>query len=244
MQTVRPDTAADGRTRGSADAGDGCAQLLSTLLLPVMRERVTALGIELAGAYEFYRSRLASGRVFSDYELRLARAIRGCLPGICEIHEIGCGWGQLIFLLAWHGYRATGFEIDENRFLGAGHLRGFLSRVDPERTHRATIRHEFFPPLDRPEQPTHSLVVATNVVTSSPRFVEEQMIWALRRYRFAIIDVDRFCRLRRAEERPALIGSLEQTGLRNLGLFCDAGAEGQFYLFQRPDLDDARPAGG
>jgi hypothetical protein len=210
---------------------------LTELLLPVMRYRVEKLGVDASGAFNFYRSRLEANRVFCDYEIQLVGKIFERLTAIDEIYEIGCGWGQLVFLLAWCGYDATGFEIDSRRFLGAEFLRKVLGQVDEDRVMHARLRNEFFPPLDRP-QSNCSVVVATNVVIGNPELFEEQMLWALRRYRYAIVDVDRFCRLRQPDERPAFIASVERTGLRNAGLFCDAGSDGQFYLFERDAFDD------
>lgn len=211
-------------------------QSLTELLLPVMRYRVEKLGEDASGAYNFYRSRLEANRVFCDYEIQLVERIVERLPAIDHIYEIGCGWGQLVFLLAWCGYETTGFEIDSRRFLGAEFLRKVLGQIDEDRVVHARLRNEFFPPLDRPER-SRSLVIATNVVVSNPELFEEQMMWALRRYRYAIVDVDRFCRLRQPEERPALIASVEQTGMTSAGLVCDAGSDGQFYLFERNAFD-------
>lgn len=211
---------------------------LTSLLLPIMRYRVEKLGLEESGAFNFYRSRLESGRVFCDYEIRLVQAVIERMPSPLEVHEIGCGWGQLVFLLAWCGYRTTGFEIDIRRFRGGEFLHRLLCQIDPECGERAVIRNEFFPPLDRPD-PARSLAIATNVVVSNPQFVEEQMLWALRRYRYAVLDIDRFCRLRQQEERPAFIAGVERMGLRDRGLFCDAGADGQFHLFEADAADRA-----
>ncbi|MGE5268587.1 MAG: hypothetical protein ACM3JG_02820 [Thiohalocapsa sp.] len=210
---------------------------LTDLLLPAMRYRAGRLGGDESGAFDFYRARIAAGQVFLDYEVRLLKAIIAQGLPIDEIHEIGCGWGQLVFLLAWNGFKATGFEVDERRFAGALCLHQILAQVDPSRTERARIRNEFFPPLDRPD-PARSAVIATNVVIGNPHLFEEEMIWGLRRYRFAIIDVDRFCRQRRPEERPGLIALVEESGLRNLGPFCEAGADGTFYLFTSADSDE------
>jgi SAM-dependent methyltransferase len=211
--------------------GDDPARWLSDVLLPVMRYRLALLGAEDSGAYDFYRTRLATGRVFGDYEVRLIDEImRRQLP-VREVHEIGCGWGQLVFLLAWRGYDATGFEIDRRRFCGATCLREILGLIDPARAGRASLRHQFFPPLDRPDA-QGSLVIATNIVVDNPRFVEDQILRGLRRYRYAVIDIDRFCAPRGPAEHPQFLVRAEQSGLRDLGLFCDAGAEGHFHLFE------------
>lgn len=222
---------------------DDSAHWLTDVLLPAMRYRLALLGTEDSGAYEFYCTRLASGRVFGDYEIRLVDdIIRRRLP-IQEVHEIGCGWGQLVFLLAWHGYRATGFEIDRRRFCGATCLYEILGLLDPARAGRANLRNQFFPPLDRPDA-NGSLVIATNIVTDNPRFVEDQILWGLRRYRYAVIDIDRFCALRGPAEHPRFLARVAQSGLRNLGLFCDAGKEGHFYLFEPSAAERGEPADG
>jgi hypothetical protein len=222
---------------------DATARRLTDLLLPVMGHRIEKLGVDTSGAFNFYRSRFESGRVFCDYEIQLVKEIVNRQLPVAHVHEIGCGWGQLIFLLAWSGYDATGFEIDDRRFAGADYLRRVLDQIDPDRSAGAKIRHEFFPPADRPDQ-SRSLVIATNVVVGDRPFVEEQMIWALRRYRFAIIDVDRFCRRRGRDDRPALIALVEEAGLKNLGLFCDAGGDGQFYLFESDGTARERAVAG
>jgi hypothetical protein len=207
------------------------AARLTELLLPIMRYRIALLGVDGSGAYDFYQTRTGSGRVFGEHEIRLVDTIAAKGLPADEIHEIGCGWGQLVFLLAWRGYRATGFELDSKRFLGADCLRRILVEIDPDHAARATIRNEFFPPLSRPD-PRRSLVIATNVVISNPQFVEDQMLWGLRRYRYAIIDIDRFCTLRRPDAYPALLARAEAMGLRSLGSFWDAGPDGHFYLFE------------
>jgi hypothetical protein len=203
---------------------------LGEIMLPLMRYRMAQLGVDASGAFRFYEYRLQSGRVFSECELMVAQAITAQGLAIDEIHEIGCGWGQLVFLFAWHGYRTTGFELDNKRFAGASYLHRILMRIDEERAGRATIRNEFFPPA-RPPAP-RCLALATNLVTRHPSFVEEQILWGLRRYRYAVIDIDRFCYQRRPDERPAFLSRAGDAGLVDRGLLCDAGADGQYHLFE------------
>jgi len=221
-----------------ATIDEDVAGCLTDLLLPVMRYRVAQLGLSASGAFEFYRSRLETNRVFCEYELDLVKSIIREIPQLDEIYEIGCGWGQLVFLLAWSGYNATGFEIDDRRFSGAEYFRKILCHIDESRAKRATILNEFFPPVRRPSS-NLNLVISTNIVVSNPQFVEDQILWSLPRYRYSIINLDRFCRERQVSERPGFIARVEQTGLRNLGMFCDAGQDGQFYLFERAGSREA-----
>ncbi len=118
---------------------DEAAVWLTELLMPMMRYRVASLGLQESGAYRFYRRRIQSGRAFKVFELRLAETIVDRVPSVEVIHEIGCGWGQLVFLLAWNGYAVTGFEVDNNRFFSADCFRRALTVVDETRGKRATI---------------------------------------------------------------------------------------------------------
>lgn len=199
-----------------------------------MQRRVEELGIDQSGAYNFYRARLAKGQAFAEYEVKLVQEIVDRLADVDQIHEIGCGWGQLVFLLAAYGFEAVGFEVDVRRFAGAIALQQALEKAAPDVMLNVVLREEFFPPLDRPSGRS-TLVIATNIVVSGPQVVEDQILWGLRRYKYAIIDVDRFCRKREPEERAPLIAAVEDVGMRCVGLFCDAGSDGQFHLFERVD---------
>lgn len=153
--------------------GQDSVRQLMELLLPAMRERVATMGVEASGAFEFYRVATERGRVFNNYEIGVVELIKSRFPALTEIHEVGCGWGQLVFLLAWSGYVTTGFEIDERRYAGAAHFHRVLRDLDEPRASRARILNEFFPPLTRPN-PIGTLALSTNIVIGNPRFVEEQ----------------------------------------------------------------------
>ena len=104
-------------------------------------------------------------------------------------------------MLAWCGYEATGFEVDNRRFLEAEMLRKVLAQIDERRTAHASPRNDFFLPLERPEH-DNSLMIPTNVVVGNPEIPKVQTLWALKRYRYTIVDVDRFCHFRQSHERP------------------------------------------
>lgn len=87
-----------------------------------------------------------------------------------------------------------------------------LGEIDEDRVVHAELQNDYFPSLDLPAA-SHSLAISTNVIIGDPHPVEGKMVWALRRYRYAILDVDRFCRLRRSDERQDMIALLQQAGL-------------------------------
>lgn len=196
-----------------------------------MRERLATLGLIESGAYNFYRTRLESGRVFLNYEIRLLEEFgQGRLP-IGAIDEIGCGWGQFVFLLAWNGYTVRGFEKNRDRYEGARDFKRVLRRIDAARTNRATIRCQSFPPRMWLKT-KDALALGTNLVGGWTARTESKVLAGLRRYRYVLLDIDRFGIKRSAGERPALVARLEEAGLTSLGLFCDLGEDGHYHLFE------------
>jgi hypothetical protein len=212
-------------------AKSASATWLTEILFPLMRYRITNLGDDASGAFGVYRDRIRSERVFSESEIQLMEAIIASGPPVNDIHQIGCGWGEFIFLLAWNEYRAVGFEDNNRRFAGAEDFRRILYLLDRDRASRAAILNQSFPPRRWPDA-ERGLVIATNVEGDDAAGREDEIIGALPYYRYAIIDTVRFCRHRNPSERDALLSKIEESGLRNLGLFCDVDEDAQFYLFE------------
>src|SRR5689334_10975229 len=88
---------------------------LDALLLPVLRHVIEREGITKSGAYDFYEHRIRSGVLVDNYELALLRRLLDWQPALSQVCEIGSGFGQLVFLLGWHGLPAVGFEADGAR---------------------------------------------------------------------------------------------------------------------------------
>ena len=207
---------------------------VTAMLLPLWDERFALLGEEDSGGYNFYRNRLDGRLVFKDYEIDLLAALaRADLP-IRRIHDVGCGWGQLVFLFAWCGYPTVGFENDRKRFASANYFQSAMGVLDPHRMRLASITAERWPPAGGRQRLRDTLVVTTNIVTDEADLYEEASIAGLARYRMAIVNVDRFCRYRGDADRHLLIERLVKSGIKHRGLFCDVGVDGQFHLFE-PD---------
>ena len=73
------------------------ADRLAAILLPAMQERIEQDGAEGSGAHNFYVQRVARGKVFLEYEIALTEKLLSCGLDITHIHEVGCGFGQLVF---------------------------------------------------------------------------------------------------------------------------------------------------
>ena len=206
---------------------------LTTLLLPVMAERFALLGEEGSGAYNFYKQRLLQRLVFKDYEIDLLAALAQADLPIRQIHDVGCGWGQLVFLLAWCGCPTVGYENDRKRFASAVYFQSVLGVLDPHHMRFASVSDAHWPPPGRARGLGQTLVVTTNIVTDEADLYEEGSIAGLARYPLAVVNVDRFCRYRGEADRHLLIERFVKAGLTHRGLFCDVGEDGQFHLFER-----------
>lgn len=217
---------------GQPDAQTPWADRLRELLVPVLRHRIERLGIESTGAYNFYGTRIQSGEIFSNYDLVLAHKLRSCGLDIREIHEIGCGFGQLVFLLGWNGFQALGFEADRGRAKSARDLHAILSLIDPELTKNVDLLEGEFPPSGTPHPGPHTLVLTTNLVATRSRSQQLATLHAMRKYPFVLTDVQRFFDLKPdPADEPGVLALFAEAGLTEGEVFLDMGSSGRYYLF-------------
>jgi len=213
------------------------ADRLAAILLPAMQQCIEQDGPEGSGAYNFYVQRVAREKVFLEYEIALTEKLLSCGLDITHIHEIGCGFGQLVFLLGWNGFKAVGFESNPNRARTAWRLQTILSVVDAGRTRNVTILSKAFPAW-RPRLPkAGGMVVATNLVSSVTAAERRALIRGMSRYRFVVIDAQRFLDLRTEPgSEQQTLAHFAEAGFAPPQLFLDLGQSGKFYLFEGPAL--------
>jgi hypothetical protein len=211
------------------------ADRLSAILLPAMQQRIEQDGANGSGAYNFYVQRVAQGKVFLEYEIALTEKLLSCCLDITHIHEVGCGFGQLVFLLGWNGFQAVGFDSDPNRARTAQWLQTVLNNVDADLTRNVTILSQMFPP-HRPRLPeAGAMVVATNLVFSATAAERRALIRGMRRYRFVVIDAQRFVDLRTEPDgEQETLAHFAEAGFAPPPPFLDLGQGGKFYLFEGP----------
>jgi hypothetical protein len=205
---------------------------LLELLLPEIRDRIERLGVDGSGAYNFYDARAKQGRLFLEYELALANRLLSCGLTIDRIDEIGSGFGQLMFLLGWNGFKTTGFEADGPRASTATALRDQLNRIDPERTANIRLFNARFPFFRAPRPGPHSLLLTTNIVSTCTDAERLAILKAMRRYPFVLSDVQR-CLVHRPEpeQEPEALAMFAQAGFGRPELFLDLGQGGRYFLF-------------
>lgn len=242
---------------------------LAAILVAIASHRLHRLGEIESGAYNYYASRLRAGWIFTEYDLAIAAALVEGKLAFDAVHEVGAGFGQLALLLAWNGIKAIGFERDPRTFATARLLWDAIKLIEPEAGSRARIVETVFPPqpdfgylgrfgvspdlrLEGDRFPPDndfadtagSLVLATNLaVTLSPER-QQEVVRAMRAYRYALIDVDRFFgQATRPQEREPVFALFARAGFVPPRPFLDLGASGCFCLFEgRPEKNAGGPA--
>lgn len=208
------------------------AERLHDLLLPVLRHQIERFGIESTGAYNFYKVRAETGQIFMQYEIELARKLLASDLGIRHIHEIGSGFGQLMFLLGWNGFRTLGFEADRARARTACNLKAILDLVDPQSTENVHLHEGEFPSREALHPEPGSLVLTTNLVATRSLPQQLDILKAMRKYPFVLADTQRFFELRPdPDQEQEALALFAQAGFESPELFLDLGTGGRYYLF-------------
>jgi SAM-dependent methyltransferase len=191
---------------GAVEIATECAAFLA--------ERQARLGIDGSGLYNFYAQRIATGTMFANYDLQLARFCADRLRAFDTFVEVGCGVGQLPFLIAQQGQHCIGIENDWKRAACAGDLKLHLVERYPLVAANARIMYGTFPAALPAEVNKERTVLLCNclVFTHTPQqglaFIREMLTYPL-----SIIDITRFLKIRRdADLRQELLDQLEQEG--------------------------------
>jgi SAM-dependent methyltransferase len=201
----------------------------------VLQHRIERFGGDTTGAYDFYSARVQQGDIFSRYEIALVQRLLTSKLHIRSVHEIGCGFGQLVFLLGWNGFKATGFEADRKRAKSARDLHSILSLVDPELMENVDLLEGEFPTRDARQPDAHTLVLTTNLVATRSRSQQLAVLQAMRRYSFVLSDVQRFFDLKPdIADESSVLALFAEAGLTDGKLFLDMGSGGRYYFFSNP----------
>jgi hypothetical protein len=104
--------------------------------------------------------------------------------------------------------------------------------ADPELTCRITLLEENFPSSAKPPPGATSLVLATNLVATRTPDQQLETVLAMRRYSFALVDVQRFFEKREDEvSQEVVLGLFAKAGFARPEQFLDLGANGRYLLF-------------
>lgn len=208
------------------------AKRLSELVIPVLRHRLERVGLHASGAYNFYNVRVQRSELFLNYELELARALVPHAGKFRQVHELGSGFGQLMFLLGWNGFETVGFESDRQRAKTARDLKGILDLVDPELTKNVQLLEAEFPSPAAPRPEAHSLLLTTNLVATRTLAQQLVILGEMRKYPYVLADIQRFFELRLdPAEQEKTLALFARAGFSTPEPFLDLGNGGRYYLF-------------
>jgi capsular polysaccharide transport system permease protein len=199
----------------------------------VLKQRVELLGVDRSGAYEHYNLLLSRGFPLPGYDAAIPELIRGHLPGLRSYHVIGSGLGTLPLLLACDGFAAVGVERDEPRHLTATAILQALTREFPGPENNCRFIGAEFPAAVLDIDVSDSLAIVTDFVSTHSPGQFAALCQGLARYRYVLMDVQRFCSKRTTpDEWAALIGELSGYGLEVAPESIDLGSEGCYRLFE------------
>jgi len=220
-------------------------ELVRQTTVRVLDERIRLLGIDRSGAYEHYKLQLSLGFPIRAGELAILKFIRERLPKLRSYHEIGSGMGTLPLILACENFAAVGIERDEKRHLTALAILRDLSDAVPQIEGMCRLIGGSFPDVVTDLDVSESLAILTDIVaTQTPRDAA-RFGHGLARYRYVIMDLQRFCTKRDStEEQDRLIEELDRCGLTAREEIADLDSQGRYMLFESRVASERRPLPG
>lgn len=229
-ETERHMASSDEQVQPASDA----PRVVRLATVKMLSERIQLLGVDRSGAYDHYNRLLAEGFPIRSYEIAILELVRQQFPGLRSYHEIGSGLGTLPFMLAHEGFAAVGVERDDRRHLTATTILRELSAKLPQIESNCRLIGAPFPDAVADLDVSNSMAILTDFVASQTPRDYKRLCRTLARYRYLLLDLQRFCVKRDArQEQEQLVEELAAHGLRPRGEAFDLGSEGCYWLFER-----------
>lgn len=206
-------------------------------VLNTLPRRISELGVDGSGAYEHYNALLARGFPLPRHELAVLDIVREKLPQAGVYCEVGSGLGTLPFLLALSGFRSVGIERDRRRHATAEAIWAELiakTSIDPR---RCRLIEGSFPQAAKAREPnrTDTALIFTDFITTQSQMQLQAIFAGMRRYRYALIDLQRFLMKREASAaQNELLKQILDRGFIELGRFEDRLRDYTLVLLENP----------
>jgi hypothetical protein len=184
-------------------------------LLDTLSAWVAATG-EKSGAQNFYLSRLDCGVMIEPYEVAVGSFLVRTLDAADQSYEVGCGYGQLPFLVACGGRRMKGLEHARGRFSGAEFLLAALAECNPGAASRLSFRKILFPAefdFGCLADNRRNVLVFTNVVSTPIKQQEDAILATFARFDVVIVMLSYFGWHRSEEEQRDLEQKICASGM-------------------------------
>lgn len=216
-----------------AAQSSNAVEVVRRTTIRVLSERIRLLGINRSGAYEHYHLLLSRGFPIPSYEVMILELIERQLPKLKSYHEIGSGLGTLPLMLAHDGFVAVGVERDERRHLTATTILRELSTGLPNVGNNCRFVGAAFPDAIADLDVSDSMAILTDFVASQSPQDYPRLCQGLARYRYVLMDLQRFCSKREAvSDQERLVEELAAYGLVPCREVIDLGTEGAYLLFE------------
>jgi len=179
----------------------------------VLRRRIESLGVDGSGAYAHYSTMLERGFDIPPGETRVLDIMRDRVPRLDAYHEIGSGIGVLPFLLALRGLPSVGIEADKRRHATASAIWSALKSHREVGDLPCRLVHGRFPAAATGDDPANAIAILTDFISTQTPQQVAAIHAGLRRYRYVLIDLRRFCVVRDAPDaQAALLDALRAQG--------------------------------
>ncbi|MGD9880572.1 MAG: hypothetical protein AB7F22_27905 [Reyranella sp.] len=208
-------------------------EVIRDATVKVLGERIRLLGVARSGAYEHYQLQLSNGFPIPPGEAAILDLVRLRFPQMRSYHEIGSGLGTLPLMLAHDGFASVGIERDERRHLTATAILRELSEHLPSIESNCRLIGAAFPDAIADLDVSDSMAILTDFVSSQSPQDYVRLCHCLARYRYVLVDLQRFCIKRDSEaEQERLIEELTSYGLSPRDETIDLGGAGYYQLFE------------
>lgn len=225
-------------------------EVIRRATIQVLGERIRLLGVARSGAYEHYQLQLSNGFPIPPGEAAILDLVKRRFPQLRSYHEIGSGLGTLPLMLAHDGLASVGIERDERRHLTATAILRELSAHLPHIESNCRLIGAPFPDAIADLDVSDSMAILTDFVSSQAPHDYVRLCRGLAQYRYALIDLQRFCSKRDSQaELEQLVEELAGYGLSPCDGTIDLDAAGYYQLFEckplagrsRHEADAVRP---
>jgi hypothetical protein len=200
----------------------------------VLTERIEKLGPRGSGAYQHYVTLLERGFPIPDYELKAFDIALQYAKSSMRIYEIGSGLGILVFMLALSGCSSVGIEKDRRRHATSHAIWHELAQRSKVDVGRCQLVLGAFPRAAKRADLVNAMAIVTDFITTQTPEQVTAIVDRLNRFRFVLLDLQRFCikRETRAAQQE-LLRDLQSKGLTCKHEFPDPiGSEYSFVLFE------------
>jgi len=188
---------------------------IDELAVPFLRQWLAEGADRQRAAGDYYTVRLSRGRLLLDNEKALVAYCAGRFdPAKCGFVEMGTGFGELSLMLGLQGFRVTGFESSQGRYLGACALvkeLGARGIVAPDLSVVFGAVPSVFT-LDLLAGREEAVFVSTNVTSSHVMENIEAVHRSLGLFDHLVVDVARFGTVREEEGKRTLIEAFTRSG--------------------------------